>query len=395
MSATTPTPHPTATAAVGSLVPGVALPDFPWDALAPFTAQARQHPEGLIDLSVGTPVDPVPAVAQDALRQASNSPGYPTTHGSNALRESAAGWLQRARQAQVSPEHILPTIGSKELIAWLPTFLGLGPGDVVVHPPIAYPTYAVGAQMAGAQAVAADLHDREAAQFLAEVPVRLIWVNSPSNPTGAVLETEQLREVVRWARAHGAVVASDECYAGFDYASPSAVSILDPRVCAGSHENLLLVHSLSKRSNLAGYRAGIVTGDPALVAGLLQVRKHLGLMVPAPVQHAMAACYGDDRHAHAQQQRYARRRELLVPALEHAGFGIEHSRAGLYLWASRDQDCWLTVQGLAQLGIVAAPGSFYGPAGQNFVRVALTATDENIEQAVARLQGHGAAGQKG
>jgi len=286
----------------------------------------------------------------------------------------------------LDPVAVLPTVGSKELVAWLPTLLGLGPGDVVALPAIAYPTYDVGARMAGATPVAVEPGERPAGR------VRLVWVNSPSNPTGAVLGVEALRDVVRWARSVGAVVASDECYAELGWDAEEVPSVLDPRVCEGSHEGLLAVSSLSKRSNLAGYRAGTVVGDPALVARLLGIRKHAGMIVPAPVQAAMTAALGDDEHVAAQRERYRARRDALRPALEAAGLrtgggtgGGTVNSAGLYLWATRDEDCWRTVDDLADRGVLVAPGAFYGPAGARHVRVALTAGDERIAQAVQRL----------
>jgi succinyldiaminopimelate transaminase len=333
-----------------------------------------------VDLSVGTPVDPVPAVVREALVAAANSPGYPATAGTAALRAAAAGWLARCHGVTVDPGAILPVIGTKELIAWLPTLLGLGPGDVVVHPELAYPTYDAGARLAGARPAAA-------AGLTALGPERasLVWVNSPSNPTGQVLPAEHLRKVVSWARERGAVAASDECYIGLGW-EQEPLSVLHPEVSGGTHAGLLAVHSLSKRSNLAGYRAGFVTGDPALVAELLEIRKHAGLMVPAPVQAAMAAALADDAHAQEQRARYAARRAQLRPALEAAGWVISHSEAGLYLWAAHpDLDCWAAVRRLAELGILVAPGEFYGPAGSRHVRAALTATDERIDAAVSRL----------
>ncbi len=359
------------------------LPAFPWDTLAPYAERAGAHPDGLVDLSVGTPVDPTPTVVRDALRAAADAPGYPMTAGTPELREAIAAWFSRRRTAgaPVDPAGVLPTIGSKELVAWLPSLLGLGPGDTVVHPLLAYPTYAVGARLAGAEPVATD-------GLLALGPrrVRLVWVNSPSNPTGRVLPVEHLRKVVRWARERGAVVASDECYAELPWEA-AAVSVLHPAVCEGSYDGLLAVHSLSKRSNLAGYRAGFVAGDAALCRALLEVRRHAGMMVPAPVQAAMVAALGDDRHVAEQRQRYAVRRERLRPALATAGFRVEHSEAGLYLWATRDRDDsdWDTVARLSDRGILVAPGSFYGEAGARHVRIALTAPDQRIDAAVARL----------
>jgi succinyldiaminopimelate transaminase len=325
-------------------------------------------------------VDPVPAVARAALAAAADSPGYPATHGTPRLREAAAGWLARAHGVSVPPDAVLPVIGTKEFIAWLPTLLGCGPGDTVVHPVLAYPTYDIGARLAGASAVAAD-----GLATLGPQRVRLAWVNSPSNPTGRVLPAGHLAKMVSWARERGAVLASDECYIelGFD-ARP--VSVLHPDVCGGSHEGLLAVHSLSKRSNLAGYRAGFVTGDPALISSLLEIRKHAGMIMPRPVQEAMAAALDDDEHAAQQHARYAARRVMLRAALEAAGWRIEHSEAGLYLWASHPgYDCWGAVGMLAEAGILVAPGDFYGPAGAGHVRIALTATDERVASAVSRL----------
>ncbi len=360
--------------------PLISLPDFPWDRLAPYKALARAHPDGIVDLSVGTPVDPVPLVAQKALAEAADSPGYPLTYGTPRLREAAAGWLARRHGVRIAPADVLPTIGSKELVAWLPTLLGVAPGDRVVFPELAYPTYDVGARLAGATPHPTD-------GLLASGPERvpLVWVNSPSNPTGRVLPAKHLRKVVEWARERGAVVASDECYIELGW-EEEPVSILHPDVCGGSHEGLLAVHSLSKRSNLAGYRAGFVAGDPALVRRLLEVRKHAGMIMPAPVQAAMAAVLDDDVHADEQCERYARRRAVLRPALERAGWRVDHSTAGLYLWATNDGGCWDQVRALAATGILVAPGDFYGSAGQKHVRIAVTATDERIDAAVRRLQ---------
>jgi succinyldiaminopimelate transaminase len=356
------------------------LPDFPWDLLEPAKRLAAAHPGGVVDLSVGTPVDPVPAVISDALAAASNFPGYPVTAGTAALREAITDWVGRACGA-VAGFGVLPTIGSKELVAWLPTLLGIGPGDVVVIPSVCYPTYEVGVRLAGATAVRSD-------SLTAVGPssrVRLVWVNSPANPTGRVLPTAHLRKVVDWARERGAVVASDECYLtlGWD-ATP--VSALSPQVCGGSYDGVLAVHSLSKRSNLAGYRAGFVAGDPAVVDELLAVRKHAGMLVPGPVQAAMTAGLRDEAHVAAQRSIYSARRDALRTALLSAGFSVEHSEAGLYLWATRGEECWSTVEWLARRGVLVAPGEFYGPAGDRHVRVALTASDERVAAVADRLK---------
>ncbi len=357
------------------------LPEFTWDRIAPLGAKAREHPDGAVDLSMGTPVDPVPDVIRDALAAASDSPGYPLTRGTARLRAAAAGWLDRTLAVPVSPDDVLPVIGTKEFIAWLPVMLGLGPGDVVVYPELAYPTYDTGARLAGATSAASD-----DLLSLGPARVRLVWVNSPSNPTGRVLPPAHLRKVVSWARERGAVVASDECYATLGWEA-EPVSVLHPSVCQGSHEGVLAVHSLSKRSNLAGYRAGFVTGDPALVADLLAIRKQAGMIVPDPVQAAMTAALGDEEHARVQRSRYEARRSVLREAFSRAGWTVEHSEAGLYLWLTRpDRDGWSAAELLAaECGILVTPGQVYGPSGERHIRVALTVTDERAAAAAKRL----------
>jgi succinyldiaminopimelate transaminase len=380
------------------------LPDFPWDTLGPYreratafradsrTVSGEADPGGLVDLSVGTPVDPTPTVVQEALSASADAPGYPQTYGTQDLREAVATWFAARRGVpDVDPAGVLPTMGSKELVAWLPTLLGLGPGDVVAFPRVAYPTYDVGARLAGATPFAADATTAFGPVTAASAP-RLIWLNSPGNPTGRVLGVEHLAKVVDWARRHGVVVASDECYAELDWRPaqergriPTTPSILDPRVTGGSHEGLLCVYSLSKQSNLAGYRAAFVAGDPILVREILEVRKHAGMIMPWPVQRAMLAGLADADHVQEQRRRYASRRAVLRPAVEAFGLRIHDSEAGLYLWASAGEDCWRTIGRLAHLGILAAPGAFYGPAGAGHVRIALTASDERIAAAAARL----------
>ncbi len=362
----------------------------------PAKRQASVHPDGIVDLSVGTPVDPTPAVVRAALARSADAPGYPLTAGTEQLRRAVVDWFARRRGVGGLDEAgVLPTIGSKELVAWLPTLLGLGPGDLVGIPPVAYPTYDVGARLSGATPVVVSSLSGLGPLTSATTP-RMLWLNSPSNPTGAVLPVEHLAKVVGWAREHGVIVASDECYAELDWAPEgtramsagarhTTPSLLDPAVCGGDHTGLLVVYSLSKRSNLAGYRAAFVAGDPAIVGVLLEVRRHAGMMMPAPVQAAMVAALGDDSHVYEQRLRYGVRRELLSEAMTAAGLRIEESQAGLYLWATRDEDCWETVDWLAGLGILVAPGAFYGPGGRQHVRVALTATDERVEAAARRF----------
>lgn len=370
---------------------GLSLPDYPWEAMAPYLAKAAEYPGGPVNLSIGTPVDPTPALIQDALRAAADAPGYPTVHGTVPLREAIAAWFERRRGVPgLDPKNVMPTVGSKELVAWLPLLLGLKTGDVVVRPEVAYPTYDIGATFAGVTSVATDHLDE--LDDATRSRVRLVWVNSPGNPTGSVRDVESLKTIVAQARELGAVVASDECYAELGWGAWDAQrggepvpSILDPRVSGGSHEGLLAVYSLSKQSNVAGYRAAFVAGDPAIMANLVNSRKHAGMIVPYPVQEAMRVALGDDTHVQAQKDLYRGRRERLVPALQGFGLEIKDSDAGLYLWATAGESTWDTVARLAELGIVVGPGVFYGEAGNGFVRVALTGTDERIDAAVARL----------
>ena len=356
------------------------LPDFPWDHLTSYAATARAHDDGIVDLSVGTPVDPTPQVAQDALIAAADSPGYPVTIGLPETRQACIDWLSRRFGVTgLGLDEVLPVIGSKELIGSLPLHLGVGPGDVIGYPTLAYPTYEVSAALCGARGVATD----STLSFGPQTP-RIMWINSPSNPSGRVLPPDHLRKMVAWARERGVLLISDECYLECVWEG-EVHSILDPEINGGSFDNILAVHSLSKRSNLAGYRCAFVAGDQAVIGELLAVRKNLGLQMPGPQQRAMIAALDDDAHVAEQHARYAARRAKLKAALESAGFRIDHSEGSLYLWATRGENCWDTVSWLADRGILVAPGSFYGTAGEQHVRVAFTATDERVEAAVARL----------
>jgi succinyldiaminopimelate transaminase len=361
-----------------------ALPDFPWDHLTAYAERAAAHPDGVVDLSIGTPVDPTPEVVRRALGDAADAAGYPQTVGRADTRRAAVDWLaRRFGVTGLDVDAVLPVIGSKELIASLPTHLGLGPGDLVIYPALAYPTYEVGARLAGARTLATDAMTAAGPERVA-----LVWINSPSNPTGRVLPVDHLRKVVAWCRERGALLLSDECYLECAWETGTGrepVSVLHPDVCDGDHTGILTVQSLSKRSNMAGYRCAFVAGDRHVVAELLAVRKNLGLMMPGPQQHAMRVALEDDEHVGEQHERYARRRAGLLAALEGVGFRIDASEASLYLWATRDEPCWDTVGWLADRGILVAPGAFYGSAGEQHVRVAFTATDERVAAAVRRL----------
>lgn len=371
---------------------GLSLPDYPWDTMAPYLETAKAHPDGLVNLSIGTPVDPTPAVIRDALAAATDAHGYPTTHGTVQVRQAIVDWFDRRRGVpDLSVEQVMPTIGSKELVAWLPFLMGLGEGDVVVRPSVAYPTYDIGAQLAGATAVAADSLDELDADTRARV--RLVWVNSPANPTGIVRGVDELKKLVDDARSLGAVVASDECYAELGWGEwdtqrggKLVPSILDSRVCGESQQLVFSVYSLSKQSNFAGYRGAFIAGDAEIMPNLINSRKHAGMIVPAPVQAAMAAALNDDAHVEAQKDLYRARRDLLLPAVQKFGLTVENSEAGLYLWATAGEGTWTTVQRFAELGILIGPGVFYGESGEGYVRLALTGSDSDIEKAAARLK---------
>jgi len=348
------------------------LPDFPWDALAPYGAIARKHPQGAIDLSVGTPVDPTPEFIQKAFQAASNSPSYPVTVGTPELRDAITAWAKKYLGA-TGEFGVLPLIGSKEFVAWLPTFIE---AQSVLYPEVAYPTYLVGSLLATAQATPVSL---DASQW---PRADMAWVNSPSNPTGRVHSASEFAAAIEWSRKNKSVLVSDECYLEFgDSAKPTSIM----SHTGGDNTNILAVHSLSKRSSMAGYRAAFIVGDPALIARILEVRKHAGMMVPLPVQMAMIAALSDDVHVAEQRARYNARRAALTPALRAAGFSIDHSEAGLYIWATRQENCWDSVSWLADRGIIATPGIFYGDQGASHIRIAMTATDAQIAEAAARI----------
>lgn len=349
------------------------LPDFPWDALAPYFDIARAHPSGAIDLSQGTPIDPTPEFIQAVLRRASNSPSYPLTAGTVELREAIKKWAGQRLGATGSFD-VLPLVGSKELVAWLPTYLE---SKRVLIPEIAYPTYRIGALLAQSNPIPVAINAASWPQ------ADLAWVNSPSNPTGRVHSDLEMQASLSWARRNNAILVSDECYLEFDH-SAKPTSILSHT--QGDNKNVLSLHSLSKRSSMAGYRAAFLIGDPILIDKIREIRKHGGGMVPLPVQKAMVAALSDSEHVAQQRARYNARRQLLAPALVAVGFAIDFSDAGLYIWCTRNEDAWKSVEWLAKLGILATPGIFYGALGAKHIRIAMTATDDQIADAVQRLK---------
>ncbi|HZP29664.1 MAG TPA: succinyldiaminopimelate transaminase [Acidimicrobiia bacterium] len=375
---------------------GFVLPPYPHDRLAELHATAAAVPGGIVDCSIGTPVDPMPDVARRALvESAAAATGYPATIGSPEYRTAAAAWIGRRFGVEVGPEQVVACIGTKELVASLPRALSLrDPSrDTVLYPGVAYPTYAMGAALAGLRAVPVPVDDAWRLDLAAvdesdAARALLLWLNDPANPTGAGNDRAGMAAAVAWARSRGVLVASDECYAEFtcdDRGDPAEpVTAL-----AFGHDGVLAVHSLSKRSNMAGLRAGFVAGDAALVAYLGELRKHGGLMTPAPVQAAATAALGDDDHVVEQRARYAARRRRLVPVLERRGLVHDGGPSTFYLWlrsASGAEDGWSITRRLAATGLLVAPGELYGPQGAAHVRLALSVTDERLELTVDRLE---------
>jgi succinyldiaminopimelate transaminase len=361
---------------VSSFVP----PPYPYDRLDELTAVAAERPGGVVDLSIGTPCDPPPAAVVAALGHSSAERGYPASIGTAAFRESAAGWLERRLRVTIDPDReIAACIGTKEFVAGLPQWLRLRAPerDTVLYPAISYPTYAMGATLAACRAVPYasldDISDDDAARSLC------LWVNTPGNPSGELVDLEA---AARWGRAHAVPVVSDECYVEFTWQGPPH-TILEHGTAG-----VLAVHSLSKRSNLAGVRVGFYAGDSDLVDYLREVRKHAGFMVAGPIQTAAAVAFADDAHVDEQRARYWHRLERLAAILR-AGLDLEVDLpdGAFYLWvAAPGGDAWaLTKRLAADAGTLVSPGEFYGPTGADHVRVAAVQPDERIELIARRL----------
>ncbi|HEX6310444.1 MAG TPA: succinyldiaminopimelate transaminase [Acidimicrobiia bacterium] len=374
---------------------GFVPPPYPQDRLDRLRARAAEVTGGAVDTSVGTPVDPMPAVAVRALTEAGGgATGYPPSIGTPSLREAASTWMQRRLGASAPPEDVIACVGTKEVVASVPRFLSLrDPSrDTVLYPAVSYPTYEMGARLAGLRAVAVPVDEHWRLDVTA-VPdddasrALVLWLNEPANPTGASTPAGELADIVDWGRGRGVIVASDECYAEFTYDATGAAAPPVTALASGT-ERVLAVHSLSKRSNMAGLRAGFVAGDPELVHYLGEVRRHAGMIVPTPVQAAAAAALDDDAHVDDQRERYRRRRLAALEAL--AGFGLVHDGgpSTFYLWLRNVDgggDGWAIASRLAERGLVVAPGELYGSAGVDHVRMSLTVTDERLEVALDRL----------
>lgn len=365
---------------------GFVPPIYPFERLAPLAVVASGHEGGMVDLSIGTPGDPPPAFVVAALASSDAERGYPPSVGSAELREAASGWLRRRLGVDVAPRAIAACIGSKELVAGLPQWLQLRTPDrdTVLYPSVSYPTYEMGAILAGCRAVPVPVDERWRLDLDAIDPADAeralcLWSNTPGNPAGGL---DDLDAVAAWGRANGVVVLSDECYVELTWDGPRR-SVLQ----SGS-DGMVAVHSLSKRSSLAGVRVGFYAGDQDLVTYLSEVRKHAGFMVPGPAQHAGAVALGDDAHVEVQAARYLARLTRMRAVMA-AAFDIDVALpgGGLYLWVpAPGGDAWAFAEVLAgEGGCLVSPGEFYGPSAAGHVRLAMVVPDDRIELVAARL----------
>jgi succinyldiaminopimelate transaminase len=363
-----------------SAADGFVPPPYPYERLDEIIALAGKHEGGAVDLSIGTPCDPPPPGVRDALAVGDTARGYPPSIGTAAYRGAVAEWLNRRFGVTLDPQReIAAVVGSKEFVASTPQYLRLhDPSrDTVLYPAISYPTYAMGATLAGCRAVAYhvldDITDDDAARALC------VWVNSPANPTG---ELPDLAAAAEWGRARGVPVLSDECYAEFTWDGPRR-SILQQ----GTH-GVLAVHSLSKRDNFAGARIGSYSGDPELVHYLREVRKHAGLMPAGPVQAAAVVALADDAHVEVQRERYLRRMTALGRMLTALGYDTALPRGAFYLWVpAPGGDAWAAARDIAdRVGVVVSPGEFYGSSSAGWFRVAAVQPDERIALAASRIR---------
>jgi succinyldiaminopimelate transaminase len=386
---------------------GFRPPAYPYDRLAPLQQAAEQLPGGLVDLSIGTPFDPPPDAVVAALGSSGRERGYPLSVGTPAYREAAVGWLDRRFGVAVPASQAAACVGTKELVAGLPHWLHLRTPDrdTVLYPAISYPSYAMGATLAGCRSVAVPMDDQWRLDLSAideadAARALCLWVNTPGNPAGGL---DDLGAAAAWGRAHGVPVLSDECYIEFTWdagdgtgpRAPVPGEVPGRTILEHGTDGVLAVHSLSKRSNLAGVRAGFYAGEAELVAYLSELRKHAGFMVPGPVQAAAVVAFDDDRHVEEQRARYWARLELMRSVL--AGIGVDAPLPGgaFYLWApAPDGDAWALARFLAtEGGALVSPGEFYGEAGAGHVRVAVVQPDERLSLVADRLadRGHGRA----
>ena len=365
---------------------GFTPPPYPYDRLEPMKAKAEAHDGGVVDLSIGTPNDPPPKLVLDALATSNSERGYPASIGTAAYRDAACGWMSRRLGVDVPSSMVAACVGTKEFVASVPQYLQLRTPerDTVLYPAISYPTYEMGAILAGCRAVPVPVDDRwqlDLSAISAEDASRalVLWVNTPGNPAGQI---DDLGAAAAWGRAHGVPVFSDECYVEYTWDGPPQ-TILEHGV-----DGVVAVHSLSKRSNLAGARAGFYAGDGDLVDYLKEVRKHAGFMVPGPVQAAAAAALGDDNHVDLQRDRYAERLAFFAEVLRsRVDADVPLPGGGFYLWlGAPGGDAWGFAEQLAaDGGVLVTPGDTFGPQGDGFVRVALVQSMERLQLVEQRL----------
>ena len=363
---------------------------YDWSRIAAYKRTAKAAFGGMIDLSVGSPVDPVPDSVRKSLAAAANDPnayGYPATAGTADLRTAIAEWFSATRNVDLKAIHadVVPTVGSKEGVALMASLLHFGEDDVVVQPKVSYPTYEIGTQLAGAKVLKVD-----------DVADVASWRNVPGVKAVWVYSAERMAGIVAAAREIGAVVLSDECYAlmqwrgavnGAEGEADSLASTpcaLCDDVCLGSAEGVLVLYSLSKQSNMAGYRTAFIAGDESLIASMSAYRKQIGQIIPGPVQAAMAAGLRDLESVKVQHARYRERLSVLVSALRAYGYCTDMPDGALYVWVrAKSGDCWTDMEQLAKIGIIASPGEFYG--APECLRFSATASDEAIASAAERL----------
>ncbi len=362
------------------------LEPYPYDRLNGIREIASKHAGGAIDLSVGSPIDPPPESAMRALAMPEGVRSYPPSAGTLTYREACASWITRRFGVSIDAGDVGACVGTKEFVASLPGYLKLlqesrgegGKRDTVLFPELSYPTYSMGARLAGLRAVGVPAGGRAALEYIAPEDrdrALLLWANSPSNPTGLLSE---LPVYADWGREHGILVVSDECYADYIWDDEGW-----PHTILDGSDGVLAVHSLSKRSNFAGARAGFYAGDPSVVAFLVELRKHAGLMVPSPIQSAAIAALADDGHVQRQREIYYSRLVRLVRILGALNVKTTLPQGSFYLWVrapSHIGDCWDMTEWLAgRLGIVVSPGEFYGASGKGYVRIAAVVSDEHLE----------------
>ncbi len=365
---------------------GFVPPPYPYDRLNTLKPLAEAHEGGMVDLSIGTPYDPPPASVVEALGHSDAERGYPPSIGTPAFRTAAASWLNRLVGTDLDPANVAAAIGTKEFVAGLPQWLKLRTPDrdTVLYPAISYPSYAMGATLAGCRAVPVPVDDQWRIDLSQIDPADAeralcLWVNTPGNPAGGL---DDLGAAAAWGRANGVPVFSDECYIEFTWEG-------EPRsILEHGSEGVVAVHSLSKRSNFAGARAGFYGGDADLVHYLSEVRKHAGFMVPGPVQAAAVVSFGDQAHVELQKARYLERLQMARELIATFGVDAPIPGGGFYLWApAPDGDAWAFAETLARdAGILVSPGEFYGEAGAGHVRIAVVQPTEQLQRALDRVR---------